>query len=997
MLDYSRMIGQTVSHYKIIEKLGEGGMGVVYRAHDTKLERDVALKFLPPYLASEPGQKERFFQEARAASVLNHPNITTIHEIDEHYEQIFIAMELVEGKTLKELVKAEPLTIKKVLDIAIQVCDGLTAAAEKQVVHRDIKSDNIILTPKMQVKIMDFGLAKVKGDVKLTKTGSTVGTAAYMSPEQASGEEVDHRSDIFSFGVVLYELLTGKLPFRGEHPSGYIYSILNEEPPPLARFNDKVSPELQRMVSRALEKDKQERYQHIDDLAAELRHERKNLEYAKSTTLPKAEAVHKPKRKMLKILVLTSMVVVLAALFLVFNPFKVEVSRNQSTAAFQNSLAVMYFENIPDPEDKDHTGEMLTNLLITSLFQAKNLEVISRERLYDIQKEFGHTEAKSIAPSLATQIAQRAGVSMMLLGSVLQQQPNLTVTFRLIEVKSGKILSTQRLAGFSNNQIFPLVDSMAVLVRNDLKLTPASATEAKSVAEVTTGSPEAYRSYLAGIELAKKFYQVEARAAFRRAIELDTGFAMAYFQLAFTVGTDAPEKAALKKAWQLKGRVTERERLQIQAAYVKWIENNPQKSAEILEKLLQKYPHEQAVYDRLALLYQSIYAYDHSMRILQKGLAYDSLDKNLWNSLAYLEAGLNKKAEALAAVDRYIALAPAEPNPYDSKAELYWIFGELDSAFYWYEKAISLREDFWSLDALAELYCLKQNYEQAEKYFGKFANLSDPQKERMGRMGLGFIPLRQGQFTAAKKQFVDLASSFRSQKDEGGVIWSYLQLLNLAYEMQDYRSVLAYARTLISEFKKDPDNLAYGRDILAWASLKTGDRAAAYRLMEEIKRDFRNRGLANQKWFQAQDDYFQALFAYEEGKYSEAVELYQKAFSSLLPNRGPEYRYAVSLLKTGRTGEAIGEFTRVTWWPQRSGAHLQYFYLSNLPTWFYLPIASVKAHFWLGVAYEQKGDKQEAIKEYQKFLEIWKAADPGIAEVADAKARLAKLRETALR
>ena len=204
------MIGQTVSHYKIVEKLGEGGMGVVYRAHDTKLDRDVALKFLPPYLASEPGQKERFFQEARAASALNHPNITTIHEIDEHYEQIFIAMELVEGKTLKELIKAEPLPIKKVLDIAIQVCDGLTAAAEKQVVHRDIKSDNIILTPKMQVKIMDFGLAKLKGTTKLTQTGSTVGTAAYMSPEQASGEEVDHRSDIFSFGVVLYELLTGK-------------------------------------------------------------------------------------------------------------------------------------------------------------------------------------------------------------------------------------------------------------------------------------------------------------------------------------------------------------------------------------------------------------------------------------------------------------------------------------------------------------------------------------------------------------------------------------------------------------------------------------------------------------------------------------------------------------------------------------------------------------------------------------------------------------------
>ena len=209
----------------------------------------------------------------------------------------------------------------------------MTAAAEKGIVHRDIKSDNIILTPKGQIKIMDFGLAKIKGASKLTKTGSTVGTAAYMSPEQASGEEVDHRSDIFSFGVVLYELLTGQLPFKGDHPAGLAYSIINEEPPPLARYNDKVTTELQGYVSKTLAKDKAERCQHIDDLAADLRRERKNLEYAKSSTsftLPKAEKVDRPKRNMLKILVPTSGVVVLALLFFIFNPFKIEVTRQQT-------------------------------------------------------------------------------------------------------------------------------------------------------------------------------------------------------------------------------------------------------------------------------------------------------------------------------------------------------------------------------------------------------------------------------------------------------------------------------------------------------------------------------------------------------------------------------------------------------------------------------------------------------------------------------------------
>ncbi|HEU4436393.1 MAG TPA: serine/threonine-protein kinase, partial [candidate division Zixibacteria bacterium] len=522
------MIGQTVSHYKIIEKLGEGGMGVVYRARDTKLERDVALKFLPPYLAAEPGQRERFFQEARAASALNHPNITTIHEIDEHYEQIFIAMELVEGKTLKELIKAEPLPIKKVLDIAIQVCDGLTAAAEKQVVHRDIKSDNIILTPKMQVKIMDFGLAKVKGDVKLTKTGSTVGTAAYMSPEQASGEEVDHRSDIFSFGVVLYELLTGHLPFRGEHAAGYAYSIINEEPAPLARYNDKVTPELQRVVSKALEKDKMERYQHIDELGADIRRERKNLEYAKSSDLKQAAEMAKPKSKMLKFLVPTSAIVILAVLFFVFNPFKVEVSRKQTAEAAENSLAVMYFDNVADPEDKDRTVEMITALLITDLSESQYMQVVSRQRLYDILKLLGKENLKAIDKSVASEVAQKAGVKWILTGSVLQIKPSIVLVADMSEAATGKVRATQRITGETGQDIFAVVDRLSAEIKKDLTLPTQAAQEPdRPVAQVTTHSPEAYRHYLEGVDYCDKLYFPEAEKSFKKALDLDSTFAMA--------------------------------------------------------------------------------------------------------------------------------------------------------------------------------------------------------------------------------------------------------------------------------------------------------------------------------------------------------------------------------------------------------------------------------------------------------------------------------------
>jgi Tol biopolymer transport system component/predicted Ser/Thr protein kinase len=291
------VIGKTISHYRILEKLGEGGMGVVYKAHDTTLDRLVALKFLPHYLTSDPAEKERFYHEARAASALLHGNVAVVFEINEQDGQVFIAMEYVEGRTLKQMIQEEPLALKTVLDIAVQVCDGLVAAHERGIVHRDIKSENIMVTPKGQPKITDFGLAKVKGATKLTKTGSTVGTAAYMSPEQARGEEVDHRSDLFSFGVVVYEMLTGRLPFKGEHHAALLYSIMNDEPPPIARFNEKATPEIERIVAKALEKDRDDRYQHADEMLADLRRERKKLDYVKTGQVTaRAEPVVKARR-----------------------------------------------------------------------------------------------------------------------------------------------------------------------------------------------------------------------------------------------------------------------------------------------------------------------------------------------------------------------------------------------------------------------------------------------------------------------------------------------------------------------------------------------------------------------------------------------------------------------------------------------------------------------------------------------------------------------------
>jgi serine/threonine protein kinase/Tol biopolymer transport system component len=267
------MIGKVVSHYKILEKLGEGGMGVVYKAHDTELDRDVALKFLPRHVTVNEVEQARFLHEARAAAILNHPNICTVYAIEKGDDQPFIVMEYVEGKTLREIVPVKKL--QDAITYAIQIAEALQEAHTHGIVHRDIKAENIMVNSKNQVKVMDFGLAKLKGSLKLTKTSSTIGTLAYMAPEQIQGGEVDARNDIFSFGVVLYEMLTGHLPFRGEHEAAMVYSIVNEEPTPIQKYVPGISSELVHIVNRALEKDQEDRYQSAHDAVIDLRRLRK--------------------------------------------------------------------------------------------------------------------------------------------------------------------------------------------------------------------------------------------------------------------------------------------------------------------------------------------------------------------------------------------------------------------------------------------------------------------------------------------------------------------------------------------------------------------------------------------------------------------------------------------------------------------------------------------------------------------------------------------------
>ncbi|MGB3092988.1 MAG: serine/threonine-protein kinase, partial [Candidatus Zixiibacteriota bacterium] len=515
--------GTVISHYEIIGKIGEGGMGVVYKAQDTKLGRTVALKFLPPQLICDVEAKARFEHEAKAASALNQNNITTVHDIDEVKGQCFICMEYIEGKSVKELIRDQTLSVKDVVDIAIQIGEGLNAAHKKDIVHRDVKSDNIMLTDEGVVKIMDFGLAKLKGVTKLTKTGTTMGTLQYMSPEQAQGMEVDQRSDIFSFGVILYEMIGGQLPFKGEHEAAVIHSIVNETPEPLARYKANVPDGLQRIVDKALQKDVSTRYQSAAEVVADLKGLQKET---------RVVVTAKPKRRLLPFILPASVVFIIAVLFLILKPFKVEVVPEKSAIAKENSLAIMYFDNMVDREDSERLGEIVTNLLITDLSESEYVNVVSSQRLYDILKLLGREGEKKIDREVATQIATKAGARWMLLGNILRVEPQTVITTQLVDVETGQVKASQRVDGEMKEDVFSLVDKLTVEIKNDLSLPAAAQQEPDpSVADVTTHSPEAYRYYLEGLDHASKYYSTEAERSFRKAFEFDSTFAMAYLRL----------------------------------------------------------------------------------------------------------------------------------------------------------------------------------------------------------------------------------------------------------------------------------------------------------------------------------------------------------------------------------------------------------------------------------------------------------------------------------
>lgn len=528
------MIGHTILQYKILEKLGEGGMGVVYKAQDTKLNRTVALKFLPQHLTSTEEERARFMQEAQAAAALNHPHICTIYGIEEYEGKQFIEMEYVDGVTLRSKVAEKKsgsfFPVNDAVSLAIQIGEALQEAHAKGIVHRDIKAENIMINARNQVKVMDFGLAKLKGSMKLTRTSSTVGTLAYMAPEQIQGGDVDARSDIFSFGVVVFEILSGHLPFRGEHDAAMMYSILNEEPESLLKNRNDLPTDLDRIVHRALEKDPGDRYQHVDDMVSEFRRLQKQTSRVvrPDVAVPRSDQQAEvgkstfPKKIFLLGIAGLIIVAVLISLFL----FRSGGPVKTGLPAGRKMLTVLPFENLGSP-DQEYFADGITEEITSKLSSLSGLGVIARSSAMQYKK----------TTKPVKQIGDELGVSYILQGTVRWENSggavHVRVTPQLINVADGTQIWSQPSEAVMASA-FTLQSDIAAQVASALDLTLLQG-EKQSLAAMPTENSAAYDYYLRANEYMYRSTQESdyrvAEQMLEQAVRADQNFALAYARL----------------------------------------------------------------------------------------------------------------------------------------------------------------------------------------------------------------------------------------------------------------------------------------------------------------------------------------------------------------------------------------------------------------------------------------------------------------------------------
>jgi eukaryotic-like serine/threonine-protein kinase len=700
--------GTKLGRYEIRSKIGAGGMGEVYLAKDTKLDRKVALKILPMEVASNQPRMGRFAQEAKAASALNHPNILTIYEIDQTDSVHFIATEYVEGETLRQHMRDAPMKLGEVLDIATQIASGLSAAHAAGIVHRDVKPENVMVRQDGLVKLLDFGLAKVtepltqepvdpeaptRGAVN-TQPGVVMGTAIYMSPEQARGRSLDGRTDTFSLGVVLYEMVAGCLPFQGPSANDVIAALLNEkEPPPLVRFARDVPGELEHIVSKALRKDREERYQTVKDMLIDLKDLRRDLELQaqlERTTPPEsseratserndqtlttaasagvvetgsATAVrstssaayivaeiksHKP-AAVITVALLLGAVAVLSYLYL-FKPKRVPALTGKDTILLSD------FDNTTGDAVFDGT---LKQALAVQLSQSPFLNIFGDERIREALRFMGRSSDERLTRDVALEICQRQGMKALLAGSISALGTHYVITLEAINAQSGDAIAREQVEAESKEQVLKRLGEAATKLREQLGESLASIQKFDApIEQATTSSLEAFKAYTLAVEQHHKGKYLEAIPLYKRASDLDLNFALAYARLAAVYVNSRQfglAAEASQKAYDLRDRVSERERLLIAANYYDDVTREVEKKIETLELWKRTYPLDFVPHNNLAFQYDNLGEYEKAVEEAREAISLNPNAAPAYSNLATALVGLNRLDEAKEVIDRALA------------------------------------------------------------------------------------------------------------------------------------------------------------------------------------------------------------------------------------------------------------------------------------------------------------------------------------------------------
>lgn len=976
--------------YQIIEQLGKGGMGRVYKALDKETNEKIAIKLIKPEIASDRKTIERFRNELTTARKISQKNVCRMYDLNKEKGNYYITMEYVPGGDLKRFIRRSgQLSVGKAISIAKQICEGLEEAHSLGIVHRDLKPNNIMIDDSGNVRIMDFGIARSVKGKGITGAGVMIGTPEYMSPEQAEAKDVDHRTDIYSLGIILYEMVTGQLPFEGDTPLSIAMKHKGERPKDPRELNAQVSHDLSQLVLKCLEKEKENRYQSAQEVRSELERIEQGLPTSdriipKKKPLTSREITVRLNTKK----VLIPAVVLLGIIIAVIIIWQILPSGSSIPKVYDKpTLAVMYFENNTGDVNLDQYRKGISDLLISDLYQSQHINVVRGDRLFDIIKKLNLEKAQAYSSADLKRVAMAGKATHILQGSYTKAGENFRINYTILDANTDKIIGSERVEGEGEKSIFTMVDELTRKIKADLKLSRQQIASDidRDVSTITTNSPEALKLYIEGRRLHMNNEYRKSIETMNQAITIDPEFAMAYRSLAVSHGNMylfAERKQYIQKAIELSERLSYREHYNIQGSFYQSSQSTYDKAIEAFTNLLKLYPDESLALGNLGTIYSGINEYEKAIEYYETQLQ-TGIDSSLpYTNLAGAYRALQRYQEAQELLEGYLANISDNEQVHRSLAVTYIHQGQLNMAMAEAEKASVINpKDYRNLRLKGDIYVYQGNLFKAEEEYQKMLEIREPAAAGYRLVRLIQLSLFQGKFSRAI-DMIELALELSKKVRQN--IWEAL-VLNYSARgksfVGDYAGALkecsaAWDKAVEADYPGAQRNALY---IKTQIYLKMGALQEAQQTADKLSL------LIESGIFKKIIRVFynlQGRIELEKQNYSEAINHFQRAIA-LLYGGSPTHRadfidsLAQAYYKSGDIEKARVEYEKIT---LITSGRLSF------------GVIYAKSFLMLGKIYEQQEKTAQAIENYEKFLELWKDADPGLPEVAEAKKRLVGLK-----